>query len=73
MGLSRIEDLREKTDHDLLILLVQGFNELNTSLGSHDKRITSVEVWRAYLAGAISVVGIVVVGIIIPLVLRALS
>ncbi len=66
MGIPHIEDLREKNDHELLILLVQGFNELDAG-----KRLDSLEDGRAFLTGAVSILGLVAMGVVIPLVLRA--
>ena len=72
------EDLRNRSDHDLLILAVErisdlaiNLDKLTIGLGSHEKRIGSLENWRAFITGAISIIGLVVIGLIIPLILRA--
>lgn len=64
----RREELNNKSDHDLLILTAANTEDMKDHLVVLNSRVGKLEQWKAYMTGAIAVIGIAV-GIIIKVVI----
>lgn len=60
------EDLRDKSDHDLLIITAANTEDMKNDIHQIwrqfsllNGRVRSLENWRAYIAGGLGVVGLV--------------
>jgi hypothetical protein len=61
------DDLQNKTDHDLLIITAANTEDMKDHLAQLNGRVAKLEQWKAYMTGAIAILGIVL-GIIVKVV-----
>lgn len=70
-------DLTDKTERDILMLLVErvnGINErldkLNGIIAAHETRLRGLEDWRNIIVGGLGVLTLLTVAVIVPLLMR---
>ncbi len=52
-------ELQKLTDRELLIVAIRKLNAVSTACIAHNRRIESLEHWRAYLTGAFALLSLI--------------
>ncbi len=65
-------DLANKTDREILVLLVQCVNGVNERLDTQNGRVRKLEDWRNGIVGALGILSLLFVAVVVPVAIKVM-